>query len=54
MRISLFLRIVEGVKNHDPYFQNTNDCTRYTKFLGTSKVYGSNANASVRYNSRHR
>ncbi|CAN1193223.1 hypothetical protein LINPERPRIM_LOCUS28085 [Linum perenne] len=37
MRRSLFLRIVEGVKNHDPYFQTTNDCTGRQSFMTLQK-----------------
>ncbi|CAN1120896.1 hypothetical protein LINPERHAP1_LOCUS17238 [Linum perenne] len=37
MRRNLFLRIVEGVKNHDPYFQATNDWTVRQSFSALQK-----------------
>ncbi|CAN1145721.1 hypothetical protein LINPERHAP2_LOCUS14843 [Linum perenne] len=37
MRRNLFLCIVEGVKNHDPYFQTTNDCTGRQSFSALQK-----------------
>ncbi|CAI0449403.1 unnamed protein product [Linum tenue] len=37
MRRNLFLRIVEGVKNQDPYFQSNPDCTGRERFSALQK-----------------